>query len=176
MEKSWARAKNEKTQFPGARNTFGGEIRVPQKFISESAQLFYILRFNWPDPHGREIAKYRGFRPFWPRTAFGAWINSRRKTEERNCAVLGAVFGGKSSRPQSFFSKFRNCLPFNIFPTQTLTGGKSRNTGFQAILAYNTPGHLEKFRAETRKPQFPGARGQKVFDQKERNTPPSARS
>ena len=39
------------------------------------------LRFDRPDPHGREIAKDGGFSPFWPRTAFGTGRNSGRKTE-----------------------------------------------------------------------------------------------
>ena len=57
-DKFRTRVGNRKTQFPGARGTFGGEIRVPQKFLPEIAQLFYILRFGRPDPHGRKIAKY----------------------------------------------------------------------------------------------------------------------
>ena len=69
LEKSWARAENRKTQFPGAGGTFGGEIRPPQNFLPEIAQLFYTFRFGRPDPQGREIAKCWFFRPFWPRTA-----------------------------------------------------------------------------------------------------------
>ena len=65
------RAENRKTQFPGARGTFGGEICPPQKFLPESVQLFYRLRFGPRDPQGREIAKYWFFRPFWPRAALG---------------------------------------------------------------------------------------------------------
>ena len=39
--------------------------------------------FHFPFcPHGREITKFRGFMPFWPRTALGIWRNSRRKTEK----------------------------------------------------------------------------------------------
>ena len=78
-------------QFPGARGTFGGELRTRQNFLPESAQLFYISRFGRPDPHKREIAKYRYFRPFWPRTALGTYIlggkqkntNSLIETEKR---------------------------------------------------------------------------------------------
>ena len=51
--------KTEKTQFPGARGTFGGEIRAPQNFLPESAQLFCFLRFGRPDLNRREIEKYR---------------------------------------------------------------------------------------------------------------------
>ena len=50
---------------------------------------------------------------------------------------------------------------------------------FKSILAYNTPtptptptpGHLEKFRAEDRPTQFPGARGQMVFYQRRETHP-----
>ena len=43
LKKSRARAENGKMQFPGARGTFGGEIRTPQKFLPESAQLFFTF-------------------------------------------------------------------------------------------------------------------------------------
>ena len=68
--------------FPGARGTFGGEIRAPQKFLPEIAQLFDFLRFGRPDSHGQEIAKYEVCRPFRPKTALGTERNSGRKTEE----------------------------------------------------------------------------------------------
>ena len=70
-EKFRARAENRKTQFPGARGTCGGKMRPPQQFLPEIAQLFYTLLFGRPDPQGRELAKYWGFRPFWPRTSIG---------------------------------------------------------------------------------------------------------
>ena len=44
------RAENRKTQFPGARGTFGEKICPLQKFLPEIAQLVYILRFGRPDP------------------------------------------------------------------------------------------------------------------------------
>ena len=34
-------------------------------------QLTDILRFDRPDPHGRENAKYEDFVPYQPRTAIG---------------------------------------------------------------------------------------------------------
>ena len=58
LEKFWARVKNGKTQFPGARGTFGEKIRQPQKFLPKIAHFFYILGFGRPAPQGREIAKY----------------------------------------------------------------------------------------------------------------------
>ena len=66
-----ARAENRKTQFPGARGTFGEKILPPENFLPKIAQLFYNLRFGRPDPQGREIAKYWFSRPFWPRAALG---------------------------------------------------------------------------------------------------------
>ena len=64
FEKFRARVKNRKTQFPGARGTFGEKICPPQKFTPDILQLFYILRFGRTDPQGREIAKYGVPRPF----------------------------------------------------------------------------------------------------------------
>ena len=62
--------KNRKTQFPGARGTLGGGgggIRPPKKFSPGIPPLFDIFHFGRPDPHGRDIAKYWVFSPFWPR-------------------------------------------------------------------------------------------------------------
>ena len=86
--------KRPKTQFPGARGTFGVEIRTPQKCLTESAQLFYILCFDRPDPHGQEIAEYWFFRPFWPRAALGTKRNPGPgpKTGKRN--FPGPFLGG----------------------------------------------------------------------------------
>ena len=71
LRNSGPRPKTEKTQFPGARGTLGGENPPPQKFLPEIAQLFYTFHFGRPDPQGREIAKHWLFGPFWPRTALG---------------------------------------------------------------------------------------------------------
>ena len=56
LEKFRARAKNRKMLFPGARGTFEEKICLPQKFLPEIAQLFYVLCFGRPE--GRDIAKY----------------------------------------------------------------------------------------------------------------------
>ena len=53
LEKFRARAENRKTQFPGARGTFGEKVCPPQNFLPEIAQPFYILCFGRPDPQGR---------------------------------------------------------------------------------------------------------------------------
>ena len=70
LEKFWARTKNRETQSPDARGpkTGGGSYHAIR---DGCAQLFYILRFDRPDPHGRENAKYEDFVPFWLRTAVG---------------------------------------------------------------------------------------------------------
>ena len=104
VEKFKARAKNRKTQFPGGRGTFGEQIRPPQRFLPEIAQLFYILHFGRPDPQGRKIAKYGVSRPFWPR-ALGAYKNSGPKTEKHHFPVLEALLGENSVRPKSFSQK-----------------------------------------------------------------------
>ena len=50
---------------------FGLGRALALTFLPGSAQLFNIARSGRPDPHGREIAKYGGFRSLWPRTALG---------------------------------------------------------------------------------------------------------
>ena len=101
------RAKNRKTQFPRARGTFGRKLRPPQKFLPKSAQLFYTLRFDRPDPQGREIAKYCVFRPFWPRAAPWYLEKSGPKTEKRDFPELGALlaFRKKTCPPQKILPK-----------------------------------------------------------------------
>ena len=49
--------KTEKCNFPVLGTIFWGGFQKPRKFLPESAQLFYILHFGQPDPHGREIAQ-----------------------------------------------------------------------------------------------------------------------
>ena len=67
-------------------------------------QIFYNLRCGRPDPHGREIAKYGGLRPFWPRTALGTYRNPGcgPKSVKHNIRVLGAPFGERIRTPQNF--------------------------------------------------------------------------
>ena len=69
LKKSRARAETGKTQFPGARGP-ETEKKLP-RYPGWLSATFLHLRFDRPDPQGREIAKYGGFRPFWPRTALG---------------------------------------------------------------------------------------------------------
>ena len=61
LEKFRAWAKNRKTQFSGARSTFGENIRPPQKYLPEIAQLFYTVCFGRPEPQGKENRKILGF-------------------------------------------------------------------------------------------------------------------
>ena len=49
-------------------------LREPKRFLPEIPHSFYILRLGRLDPEGWEIAKYGVFRLFWPRTAFGTYI------------------------------------------------------------------------------------------------------
>ena len=158
-----------KTQFAGARVTFGGEIRTPQRFLPESAH-----------PQGRKFAKYQskgcrvlghvgpGRIPWHLRNP-----RPRPKTEKHNFPVLGALLGGGSGRPKRLPTKVRDFfLNFTIWPTGPPRAGNRRNWVFRPFW----PATLKKFQAESGKTQFPGARDQMVFYQKERNTHPSARS
>ena len=89
LEKFRARAENRKTQFPGAR---GPETEKKVTTLSGTCpQLSYSLRFDRPDPHRQENAKYEDVGSFWPRTAVGTWRNPRPgpKTENRNFLALG---------------------------------------------------------------------------------------
>ena len=56
---SGPRRKTRKTQFPGARGTFGGEIRPPTKFLLEIPQLFYFFP---PGPPRTENCKILVFK------------------------------------------------------------------------------------------------------------------
>ena len=69
LEKSRDRAENVKLQFPGARAR-NAEKRY-HAVRGGCPRLSYILCFGWPDPRGKEIAKYEDFRPFWLRAALG---------------------------------------------------------------------------------------------------------
>ena len=87
LEKSRGWAENGNKQFPGARGTYGKKIRTPQKFLPESAQLFYITFWPTGPP---EIAKYGGFRPFWPRAALGTERNFGAQNRKTQTATLRA--------------------------------------------------------------------------------------
>ena len=139
LKKFRARADNAKTQIPGARGP-----ETEKKNITPSAMvvrkfftlLVYALCFGRPDPQGREIAKYGGFRPFWPRTAFGTQINPGRglKTKNHNFPALGS-----RSRKKISGMVVRNFLTFYILPDRTPTGGKSQNTGILGHFGLGRP-------------------------------------
>ena len=61
LEKFRARAESRKTQFPGARGTFGEKICPHQSFLPKIPLFFCILRFGRPDPQGQEVVKNGGF-------------------------------------------------------------------------------------------------------------------
>ena len=100
LRKFRARAKNRKTQFCGPRGTFGGGNRPPQKFLPKTAHLFFFFRFDRPDPQGREIAKYWGFRPFWPRAAPWHLEKFWVEAEKRDFPELGALLQNKPAAPK----------------------------------------------------------------------------
>ena len=99
------RAENGKMQFPGARGTFGEKIPPPQEFLPKIAQLFYMLCFRRPDPHGREIAKYRFSRPFWPRAAPWHLAKFRAGNRKTQFPRARGTFGEKVRPPQKFLPK-----------------------------------------------------------------------
>ena len=93
-----ARAENTKTQFPGARGPGTGKKLLPHYPGWVSATLLgttYLLA--GPPPAGNSDVAV-----LWPILGPG------RKTRKSNFPVLGTPLGGKSGRPKSFFSKFRN--------------------------------------------------------------------
>ena len=110
--------KNGKTRFPGAR---GPEIEKNSYHAIRDGclHLFYVLRFDRPDPQGREIAKYRFFRPLWPRASLGTSGHSGPKMEKYNFMELGALLGEISVRPKSFSLNVRNFFTVHILADRT---------------------------------------------------------
>ena len=96
LKKFRARGENTKTQFLGARGTFGETIRPSQKFLPEIAQLFYVL--FWPaGPPGAGNREILGlYRLFWPRTLTYLRDSPGEKQKKHNFPVLGALSGGKT--------------------------------------------------------------------------------
>ena len=66
LEKFQARVKTRKHNLPELGAVFGGKYVRPKIFSPKLCNFVYIT--FWP---GREIAKYRFSRPFWPRAALG---------------------------------------------------------------------------------------------------------
>ena len=127
-----------------------------QKFLPKTAQLFYILCFDRPDPQGREIAKYWGFRPFWPRAA--PWHLEKFRAENRKTRFPGArsPFGKKTRTPKSFSRKLRNIFTFCVLTDRTPRGGKSQNTVFLGPFGLGQPLGTERNSGlETAKRDFP---------------------
>ena len=81
LEKFRARVKNGKPRFPGARGTFGGKIRLPQKFLPEIAQLFLRqVLADWT-PRGGKSQNTGFLGPFGLGQPLGTYRNYRPKTE-----------------------------------------------------------------------------------------------
>ena len=122
-----ARAKNRKTQFPGAR---GPETeKESYHAVRDGCPLLSSsLSFDRPDSHRREGAKYEDFGPFWPRTALGRNPGTGPKAERRNFLALGVP---KSKKKVTTLSGMvvHNFLTSNVLADRTPTGGESRNTG-----------------------------------------------
>ena len=52
LEKFQAQVENGKTQFPGARGTFGDKIQLPQKFLPKLSNFFTFFVLADPTPRG----------------------------------------------------------------------------------------------------------------------------
>ena len=118
---------------------FWGKKPDTQKFLPKTAQLFYILRFDRPDPQGREIAKYCVFRPFWPRAA--PWHLEKFRAENRKTRFPGArgTFATKNRTPKSFSRKLRNFFAVCVLTDRTPRGGKSQNIVFLGPFGLGQP-------------------------------------
>ena len=125
LVKFQARAENTKMQFSGARGTFGGGIRPPQKFLPEIGQFSYGVCFGRPDPQGREIAKYCFFRPFWHLDKF------RAENRETQFPAGRGTFEEKVQPPQRFSPQLANFFTFSVLADRTPRDiGKSQNIKF----------------------------------------------
>ena len=62
--------------------------------------------------------------------------------------MLGALFGGKSGRPQIVCPKVRNCFTFYVLADQTPTGEKLRNTEFLGHFGLGRPLALREIQGE----------------------------
>ena len=129
------RVPKRKPQFPRARGTFGGELRPPQKFLTEIAPFLKTLCFGRPDPHGQEIAKYGFSRPVCPRAALGTWRNSGPKTENAISWIEADFWGGNPSAAKVSPENCATSLHFVFRPTGPPRSGNRKIRGFQALLA-----------------------------------------
>ena len=81
---------------------------------------------------------------FWLVLALGTKrISGRgRKTRKHNFPVLGALWGGKYGRPNSFSPKLPNFLHFPLWPTGAPGGGKSQNRKIEKLFTTICTMHL----------------------------------
>ena len=94
-----ARAENRKTQFPGARGTFGSKTGCPKGFSEK----------RWSQ---RVI--YWGCGPFWA-------VGPRSKPEKRDFPELGALLE-KTVCPKIFSQKLRNFFTYCVLADRTPQG------------------------------------------------------
>ena len=121
-----ARSKTEKHDFP----ELGALL---EKTTGRNFFTFCVLTDR------REITKYWGFRPFWPRAA--PWHLEKFRVENRKTRFPGArgTFGKKTGRPQIFSQKLRNFFTLCVLTDPTPRGRKSQNTGFSGPSGLGQP-------------------------------------
>ena len=97
--------KSEKRNFTELGALLGKKSVRPKSFSRKLCNFLYILRFHRPEPQGWEIAKYWGFRPFWPGAA--PWHLEKLRAENRKTQFPRArgTFGEKVLPPQKFPAK-----------------------------------------------------------------------
>ena len=105
LEKFRARAENRKTQFLGARGTFGKNPSAPK---------VYVLRFGRPDSHGRGNRKIH-FRPKSNKTSYFGQKLVQPKSTKTSFLVKNQFFRPKLTK-SSFSGQNR---PEPVFSVQT---------------------------------------------------------
>ena len=120
--------KQRNTQFPRAWGTFGEKTCLPQKFLPEIAQFFYICVLADRTPRGGK-SQNRGFLgPFGLGQPLGTQRNCGPKPEKRNFPELGAHLGENPVRPKSFSPQLCNFFTFCVFADRTPMGGEKTQT------------------------------------------------
>ena len=99
LEKFRARANNIKTQFPGARGTFGKKFSRPKGFSPSLRNFFALSVLADRTPTGGELQNTGVLGPFWPRTALGTERNSGPKTEKAQFPRARRTLGEKIRSP-----------------------------------------------------------------------------
>ena len=159
LEKLRTRAKNRKTQFPGARGTFGEKNRAPKSFSRKLRNFFTFCVLTDRTPRGGKSQNTVFLGPFGLGQSLGTSRNSGPKTEKHNFPELEALLGKNPSAPKVYARNCTTFLHFVFWPSGPPRPGNCEILFFLAFWPRAAPWHLEKFWAKNRKTQFPRARG-----------------